>query len=124
MAMDLEARAINVGDLQDEGCMEPEAQARDGGTGDLVVQGCGRREASRALLHTEDGWQTVGGVRTHEREGVPVALEDVLREEANTAGAETHGRWSEAVDVLPVQAVALKLLCGDQVWRFAIELSQ
>src|SRR5207248_1290085 len=76
------------------------------------------------LLHTEDGGEPGGGVRAHEREGVPVALEDVLSEEAHTAGAETHGRWSEAVDVLPVQEVALQRLCGDHVGRFAIALSQ
>jgi hypothetical protein len=37
--MALEALAIDVRDLQGEGFMEPEAQAVDGGKGDLVVQG-------------------------------------------------------------------------------------
>ena len=35
--MDLETLAINVGALQEEGFMEPEAQARDRGAVDLVV---------------------------------------------------------------------------------------
>jgi len=35
--MDLEALAVNSGDLKGEGCMEPEAQARDGSEGDLIV---------------------------------------------------------------------------------------
>jgi len=35
--MDLEARAIDIGDLQEEGFLEPEAQAIDGGEVDLVV---------------------------------------------------------------------------------------
>jgi len=39
MARDREALAIDVGDLQGEGCMEPEAPVRDGGAGDLVVPG-------------------------------------------------------------------------------------
>jgi hypothetical protein len=55
---------------------------------------------------------------------VPVALEDMLREEANTAGADTHGRWGEAVDVCAVQEVALKLLFGDAVGGLVVELSQ
>ena len=66
MDMDLEALAINVGNLQGEGFLEPESPARDSGEGDLVVHGCGRREESLAHLHTEDGWQTGGGVRTQE----------------------------------------------------------
>jgi hypothetical protein len=64
--MDLETLAINVGDLQEESFMEPEAQALDRGEGDLVVQGCGGREEPLALLHTEDGGETVGGWRTKE----------------------------------------------------------
>jgi len=39
MARDLEALASDVRDLEEEGCMEPAAHARDGGAGDLVVQG-------------------------------------------------------------------------------------
>jgi hypothetical protein len=57
----------------------------------------------------------VGGVRAPEREGVPVALEDVLLEEANTAVAETQGGWGETVDVFPVQAGALQLLFREAV---------
>jgi hypothetical protein len=39
----------------------------------------------------------------------------MLIEEANTAVADTHGRWGEAVDVFPGQDVALKLLFRDAV---------
>src|SRR2546427_10425487 len=35
--MDLEALAVNIGDLKGEGFMEPEAQAIDGSEGDLIV---------------------------------------------------------------------------------------
>jgi hypothetical protein len=55
---------------------------------------------------------------------VPIPLEDVLVEETDTAIAEAHGRWGKAIDVSAVQKVVLQLLCRDQVWRFAIELSQ
>ena len=53
--MDLEARAIDVRDLQGEGFMEPEAQAGAGGAGDLVVQGGSGRKEPPDLRHTEDG---------------------------------------------------------------------
>jgi hypothetical protein len=39
VARDLEALALDVSDLKREGFVEPEAQTRDGGAGDLIVQG-------------------------------------------------------------------------------------
>jgi len=64
--MDLEAVAIDVGDLQEEGFMEPEAQAVDSGEVDLVVQGGGGCKKPPDLLHTEDGGEPVGSLRTQE----------------------------------------------------------
>jgi hypothetical protein len=124
MDMDLEALAIAVRDLEGEGFMEPESQARDGGEVDVVVQGGSGRQEPPDLLDTEDGGETVCSLRAQERQRVPVAFEDVLREEANTAGADTHGRWGEAVDIFPVQEVVLKLLFSDTVRGFVVELSQ
>jgi len=124
MDMDLEALAIDIGDLQGEGFVEPEAQARDGGAGDLVVHRCGRREEPPDLLDTEDGWKPACGLCAQERQGVPVALEDVLIEEADTTGAEAHGRWGKAIDVFAVQEGVLQLLFRDAVGGCVGELSQ
>ena len=123
MDMDLEALTIEVRDLEAEGFLEPEAQARDGGEVRWVVEGGGGREESLALLHTEDGGETAGGVRTQEREGVPVALEDVLVEEADATVADTHGRWGEAGDIFSVQEGVLEFLCRDAVGGCVGELS-
>ena len=122
--MDLEALAIDVRDLKREGFMEPESQAIDGGEVDLVVQGSGGRKEPPDLLYTEDGGETVFGLRAQERQGVPVALEDVLIEEADTTVAEAHGRWGKAVDVFAVQEVVLQFLFRDVVGGFVVELSQ
>jgi hypothetical protein len=124
MDLALEALAIEGRDLEEEGCMEPEAQARDRGAGDLMVQGGGRLEEPPDLLHPEDGGEPVCGVRTAECEGVPVALEDVLREEAEATGADAHGRWGEAVDVCAVQEGALQLLVRDAVGGCVGELRE
>jgi hypothetical protein len=124
MDMDLKALAIDVRDLEEEGFMEPEAQAIDRGEVDLVVHGGRRFEEPPHLLHPEDGGETVGGLRTEECKGVPVALEDVRREEADATVADAHGRWGEAVDVFAVQEVALQLLFRDAVGGFVIELRE
>jgi hypothetical protein len=104
--------------------MEPEAHAADGGEGNLVVERGGGRQESPDFLHTEHSGKLVGGLRAQECEGVPVALEDVLREEADAALADTHGRWGEAVDIFPVEDVVLKFLCRDTVGGCMVALSE
>jgi hypothetical protein len=105
--MDLEALAVNSGDLQGEGFMEPEAQALDGGEGDLIVEGGSRLEDTSDFFNTEDSGEVVGGLRAHERQSGPVTLQDVLREEADAAGAEAQRSRGEVVDVFAVQEVVL-----------------
>jgi len=122
--MDLEALTINIGDLEEEGFMEPEAQAIDRGEVDLVMERGGGRQESPHFLHTEDGREPVSGLGTQERERGPIALDDMLIEEANTAVADTHGGWGEAVDVFAVQEVALQLLFRDAVGGFVVELRE
>jgi hypothetical protein len=55
---------------------------------------------------------------------VPVALEDVRREKAEATVAETHGRWGEAVDMVPVQEGVLEFWCSEAVGGGVVDLSQ
>jgi hypothetical protein len=48
----------------------------------------------------------------------------MLVEESDATVADAHGSWGESIDIFTVQEVVLKLLFGEQVGRFAIELSQ
>jgi hypothetical protein len=119
-----EALASEVRDLEGEAFMEPEAQARDRGDGDVVVsRGSGCQEAP-AFLHPAHSGEMVGGLRAHAREGVPVALEDLLREEAHATLAEAHGRGGKAVDGLAVPEVALTFLCRNAVGGCVGELGE
>jgi hypothetical protein len=88
------------------------------------VQGCRGREEPPDRRGTADGREPVGSLRAHEREGVPVALEDVRREASDTTIAEAHGGWGEAVDVLPVQEGVLQFRCREAVGCWVRELSQ
>src|SRR5262249_45556089 len=116
--------AIKVRALEEEGFREPEAQAINGGEVGLMVEGGGRLQESLHLLHTADGREPVGGWCTQERERGPIALEDMLREEADATRAEAHGRGGQAIDVFAVQAIALQCLCGEAVGGCAVELGQ
>jgi hypothetical protein len=121
MARAWEALAIDVRALEGEGCMEPEAQARDRGAGDLGVARGGGGQEPPDFFSTEPSRERVGGGRTQEGEGGPVTVEDVLREAADTARAEAHGRWGEAGDVCAVQEGALQLLCREAVGGGGVE---
>ena len=77
------------------------------------MQGCSGREEPPDLFNTEDGWETVCGLSANERQGVPVALEDVVIEEADATIADAHGCLSKAIDVFPVQEVVLQFLFRD-----------
>ena len=122
--MDLEALAIDVGDLKEEGFMKPKPQAIDGGEVSLIVQGCGRLEKTPDFFNAEDGGETVCGLSPNQRQRVPITLEDVLGEEADAAVANAHGSGGKAVDIFTMQEVGLEFLFGEQVGRFGIELSQ
>jgi hypothetical protein len=61
--MDLEAWAVHVRDLEEEGFMKPQAQAIDRGQIDLVVEGSGSRQEVLDLLHTEHGGEPVRDLR-------------------------------------------------------------
>ena len=66
MDMDLEALTIEVSALKKEGGMEPAAQARDRGAGDLVVQGgvALRSRRTSATLRTAGRRRVVGARRS------------------------------------------------------------
>ena len=55
---------------------------------------------------------------------MPVALEDVLVEEADATIADAHGRGGETVNVFPVQEVVLQFLFRDAVGGFVVELRE
>jgi len=80
-----------------------------------MVERCGRLEEPLHFFHTAHGGETVGGWRAYERAGVPVALEDVWREEAEATGAEAHGSWGKTIDIGAVQEGVLQLLCSEAV---------
>ena len=64
------------------------------------------------------------GVRTNERQGVPVVLEDMLGEEAETTGTDAHGSWGKAIDVFAREDRALTLRFCYPIWRVAVELRE
>jgi hypothetical protein len=104
--------------------MESEPQSIDGGEVHLVVPGGGRGEEALDLLHTEDGGKPVRDLWADEGERMPVALEDVLGEEADATGAEAHRCGGQAIDIFAVQKGALQRRFRHAVGSFMVELGQ
>src|SRR5437763_13901085 len=105
MDMHLETRAIEVGDLQGEGFLEPESEAIDRGEVDLVVARGGGRQEAPDLLKTPHSGETLCIGRAAAWGGVPVALGDVWRGGADRTGGERHGGGGRNVRELAVEAV-------------------
>ena len=59
----------------------------------------------------EHGREAVCGLGSHALQGVPVASQDLLGEETESAGTEAHGAWREAIDVLSMQERVVQVLC-------------
>ena len=57
-------------------------------------------------------------------EDVPVAAEDLLKEEANATVADAQSRGGPLVDVSAVEEVLLELLFGNEVGGLLVELHQ
>ena len=115
MHVDHESLAVDVSNVEQESFVQSESQALDSGEVHTVMQGRGPAEQAPHFLHTEDGWEPVCGWSAHEVEELPVALQNVQGEEADAAGADTHGGWREVSAVCAMQNIVLKLRCGDEV---------
>ena len=66
------------------------------------MQRGGGLEETPPFFHTEDSREAVCGLSAKQRQRVPIALEDMLIEEADAAVADAQGSWGEAVNVFAV----------------------
>jgi hypothetical protein len=116
--------AVAVSNGEQASCVPSASHARDGGKGHTVVPGCGQAEQATHCLPTEESWEPVCGLRSHEVEALPIARQNVEGAEADAARAEAPGGGREVLDVCAMQHVVLELGVGDAGWGLAIALRQ
>src|SRR5882672_2879813 len=92
-------RAVDVTPLQVERCVEAPSTAVEGGEGGASVQGRQGLEEALDLGSAENGRKALFGLSAHDLQGFPVASQDLLGEETESAIPEAHGAWREAIDV-------------------------
>jgi hypothetical protein len=115
MHVDHASWAVDGSNVAQESCVPSASQALDGGKGPTVVPGCGQAEQATHVLPTEESWEPVCGLRSHEVEALPIARQNVEGEEAEAARADAHGGGREVIDVCAMQHVVRELGFGDEV---------
>jgi hypothetical protein len=108
--------AVAVSNGEQASCVPSASHARDGGKGHTVVPGCGQAEQATHCLPTEESWEPVCSLRSHEVEALPIARQNVEGAEADAARAEAPGGGREVLDVCAMQHVVLELGVGDAGW--------
>ena len=122
--MDHHARAIDIGDFEMESLVKSQAAGVDGGKIGIILEGFDLGENASDFFRAENSGKASFGLGTEDSEDVPVSLEDVFEEEANSAIADAHGVGGPVIDVFPVEEVVLEFLLSDQIGGFAVELGE
>jgi len=120
--MDHHAFGVDIGDFEVEAFVESEAAGIDGGEIGIILEGFDLGEKTSDFFPAENGGEASFGLSPEDAEDMPVALKDMLEEEADAAIADAHGIGGPLIDVLSVEEIVLKFLFGDQIGGFVIEL--
>lgn len=99
------ARAVDVPPLKGERFVEAQATAGEGGEGGAIVPGRHGLAEAVALWAAENGREALFGLSSHDFQGFPVASQDRLVEETESALTDAPGAWREAIDVFSMQQI-------------------
>ena len=122
--MDHHAAAIDIGDFEVETFMESQAAGIDGGKIGVILEGFDLGKNASDFFTAQNGRKASFGLGSEDSENVPVSLEDVFVEEADSAIADAHGIGGPVINVLPVEEIVLEFLLSDQIGGFAVELGK
>jgi hypothetical protein len=122
--MNHHAGGVDIGDFEVESFVKSEAAGVYGGEIGIVLEGFDAGQDAADFFHAKDGWKSSFGLGSEDSEDVPVALEDMLVEEAYPAIADPHGIGRPVVSVFTVEEIVLKLFFGNEVGRLAVELDE
>ena len=122
--MDHHAGGVDIGDFEMESFVKPQAAGVYGGKVGMVLEGFDAGQNVSDFFHAENGRESSFSLGSEDSENVPVALEDVLVEEAYPAIADTHRIGRPLISVFPLEEIVLKLLLANEIGRLAVELDE
>ena len=115
---------VDIGDFEVETFMKPQAAGVYGGEIGIVLEGFDAGQNASDFFHAKDGRKSSFILGSEDSENVPVALEDVLIEEAYPAIADPHSIGRPLISVFPVEEIVLKFLLANEIGRLAVELDE
>jgi hypothetical protein len=115
---------VDIADFQMQRFLQAQAAGVDRAQESVVMSGAHAPEQRAYFFATQDRGQARFALRAQDVEQMPVALQDMNEEEADSAVADAHGVRRPVIDVLAVQEVILELALADLVRALAIELAQ
>ena len=89
--MDHHAGGIDIGDFEVETFMESQATGIDGGKIGVILEGFDLGKNGSDFFNAKNGRESSLILGSEDSENVPVSLEDVFVEEADSAIADAHG---------------------------------
>ncbi len=122
--MDHHASGVDIGGFKMESFVKSQAAGVYGGEIGIVLKGFDAGQNVSDFFNAKDGWKSSFILGSEDAESVPVALEDVLEEEAYPAIADPHGIGRPLISVFPPQEIVLKLLLVNEIRRFAVKLDE
>jgi hypothetical protein len=122
--MDHHAGGVDIGDFEMESFVKSEAAGVYGGEIGIVLEGFDAGQNASDFFHAKDGRKSAFGLGSEDSEDVPVALEDMLVEEAYPAIADAHSIGRPFIRVFPVEEIVLKFLLANEIGGLAVELDE
>ena len=104
--------------------MEPEAAGVNDGEIGFILDGINGIDNGPDFFEAQNSWQGLIPFGIDKFQGMPVSFEHVDEEEFNAAVTYSHGSGGPFVVVFPVEEIVLKLLFGDFVWSFVVEIDE
>jgi len=100
--MNHHAVAIDIGNLEIESFLESEATGVNGGEVGIVLEGFDADKQAPDFFGAKDRGKAMFILGSEDTEEVPIAVEDVLVEEAYAAIADAHGLGGPLINILPL----------------------
>jgi hypothetical protein len=122
--MDHHAGGVDIGDFEMESFVKSEAAGVYGGKIGIVLEGLDSGQNASDFFHAENGRKASFGLGSEDSEDMPVALEDMLVEEAYPAIADPHGIGRPVISVFAVEEIILELFFGNEIGGLAVEFDE
>ena len=116
--------AVDVGDLQIHGFLQPETTGVGRAQEGVVLRSLDAGKDAAHLLDTEYGGKSSFVLSSEEPRDVPISFEDVLKKEADPAVADAHRIGRPLVDVFAMEEILLELFLAHAIGSLCVEFTE